>query len=54
MELTYSQIYKILKKKIKREWGKRCHDFSMDCCVCRVYLMLDTMKDYCVDIDLDN
>ena len=52
--LTYTEIYDILKKKIPKDWGKRCKDFNLDCPLCRVYLMLDTMRDYVIDTDFDN
>ena len=51
--MTYNAIYTLLKTKIPKDWGKRCADFDMDCALCRVYLMLDTMRDYCVGTDFD-
>jgi hypothetical protein len=49
--MTYKKIYKQLKPKIEKDWGKRCPDFDIDCAICKVYLMLDILKGYCVDLE---
>jgi len=50
----YKEIYKILKNLIRKDFGKRCKDFDLGCVVCRVYLMLDILKDIVITIDLEN
>ena len=43
--MTYQKLYKELKKKIEKDFGKKCKDFYLGCCRCNAYLMLQLLKD---------
>ena len=43
--MTYRQHYNELEKMIKKEFGKKCKDFTFNCYVCQAYLMLQILKD---------
>ena len=43
--MTYKAIYKILKAKIKKDYGKECPDFLYSCHICDQYLMLQILED---------
>jgi len=50
-EISYTEIYKILSKKIRKDYGPRCKEFALGCFGCQKhYLMLDVLQD-CVDIE---
>ena len=48
--MTYKEIYKILKKKILKDYGKPCPDFDLDCWNCRAHLILRMLEDV-IDIE---
>ena len=41
----YAEIYKELKKKIRKDYGSQCRDFVWGCPVCMQYLMLQFLQD---------
>ena len=45
---TYTILYRILKGKIKKDYGPLCRDFVWGCSVCQKYLMLSFLQE-CVD-----
>lgn len=48
--MSYREIYEMLKKMIRKDYGKRCEDFNFNCHQCQAYLMLDLLWDM-VELD---
>ena len=48
--IPYFMISEILKRKIRKDYGKKCKDFSLDCYVCRSYLLLTILEEI-IDIE---
>jgi len=48
--MTYQEIYKDLKKKVRNDYGKRCPDFCFGCSVCEAYLALSFLEG-CVAVE---
>lgn len=48
--MTYKKLLQDLKLKIKKDYGPRCGEFLINCCVCQKWLMLDILQD-CVDLE---
>lgn len=32
------------RERIEKDWGKKCNDFYIDCCVCQVHLALEILE----------
>ena len=35
---------KKLRKQLIKDWGKKCPDFNINCCVCKVHLALEILE----------
>ena len=35
-----------LRKKITKDWGKRCKTFNWSCSVCAVHMAVDILEDF--------
>lgn len=46
-------ILKILRHRIKRDCGKKCESFNINCMVCQVYLALDILEEFYFDTLID-
>lgn len=42
----YCSFLKRLKKSVRKDYGKRCEDFNLNCPVCQRWLMIDLLEDY--------
>ena len=42
--MSYKKLYQELKKKIEKDYGKKCEDFAWGCCVCEAYICLDFLE----------
>ena len=52
-QTEYKDVYVDLFLMIKKDYGKRCKDFEIQCCICQRYLMLDILRD-CVEIEKES
>lgn len=41
------ELFKDLKKYLRKSWGKRCKNFHYACPVCQVYMAYDILLDAC-------
>jgi hypothetical protein len=42
--ITYQWIYRVLERKIRKDFGKPCKDFCYGCSVCDAYMMLSILE----------
>lgn len=42
--MSYKKIYQELKKKIAKDYGKKCKDTDPDCPVCQAYTALHWLE----------
>ncbi len=49
--MTYKEIQDILTKKIKKDYGKSCKGFCINCATCRAYMLLSILDEM---IDLED
>jgi hypothetical protein len=47
-------LFKARLSSIRKEAGKRCKDFNINCYVCQVHLALDILEDYVSETESQN
>jgi hypothetical protein len=48
--ITYKWIYEVLRRKVRKDYGKRCREYNNGCILCKLYRMLDVLQE-CVELE---